>query len=174
MVELETERLIMRQWRESDLNVYAEFYSNQQAARFVGGQVTRDKAWRQMASIVGHWVLRGYGLWAIEQKQAPGLIGCVGLWEPEGWPELEVGYWLVPKAHGHGYATEAAIRARDYAYTELEAETLVSYIDPANEPSKHVAERMGAWHEATIELLDHGPHCVYRHPSPSMLNGDGK
>ena len=96
-------------------------------------------------------------------------MGCIGLWEPEGWPELEVGYWLVEKAHGKGYATEAALQARDYAYRELGAQTLVSYIHPDNESSKRVAERMGAKLDETIELLDLGLHCVFRHPSPVDL-----
>ncbi len=169
MVEVTTERLVMRQWRQSDFEVYADFFSSPETARFVGGEMSRDKAWRAMATMAGHWMLKGFGVWAVEQKSAPGLVGAIGLWEPEGWPELEVGYWLTPQAHGKGYATEAAVRARDYAYAELGAKTLVSYIDPDNLPSRRVAERMGAQHEKTITLLDHGPHCVYRHLSPEAL-----
>lgn len=82
-----------------------------------------------------------------------------------------MGYWLVDEAQGKGYATEAATRARDFAYGNLGASTLVSYIDPENEPSKRVAQRLGAWHESTIELLDLGPHCVFRHPGPDDLEG---
>jgi len=85
---------------------------------------------------------------------------------------LEVGYWLLKEAHGKGYAIEAVTRARDYAYQELGATTLVSYIDPRNEPSKRVAERMGAINERTIELIDCGPHCVYRHLGPEALDGE--
>jgi RimJ/RimL family protein N-acetyltransferase len=166
MIEVETERLLMRQWREEDFPVYAAYYADPRTARFVGGQMPRDKAWRHMSAVVGHWTLKGFGQWCVEEKSSGDVIGCIGLWQPEGWPELEVGYWLVDAAHGKGFATEAASRARDFAYDQLKATTLVSYIDPANEPSKRVAERMGAWHEQTIELLDLGPHCVYRHPGP--------
>lgn len=166
MVELETERLLLRQWTQTDFDVYAAYYENEETARFVGGQMTRDRAWRHMAAIVGHWVLKGFGLWAVEEKSSGKLVGCIGLWEPEGWPELEVGYWLVKEAHGKGYATEAAIKARDHAYEVLGAKTLVSYIDPDNEPSKRVAEKMGATLEEVVELLDLGPHCIYRHPPP--------
>lgn len=167
MREIETERLRLRQWRSSDFEPYANYYANLDTAQFVGGQMTRDRAWRHFAAVVGHWLLKGFGQWAVEERQSRSFIGCIGLWEPEGWPELEVGYWLAPEAHGKGYATEAALRARRVAFEELGASTLVSYIDPRNEPSKRVAERMGAWHDSTIELLDLGPHCVYRHPSPS-------
>ena len=80
-----------------------------------------------------------------------------------GWPELELGYWLVPEVYGKGYPTEAGLKARDFAFDQLGAKTLVSYIDPTNEPSKKVAERLGAQYEKTIELLDLGRHCVYRY-----------
>ena len=66
--------------------------------------------------------------------------------------------------HGKGYALEAALAARKYAYANLKLKTLVSYIDPANEPSIRLAERMGAKYEETIDLIGNGPHCVYRHP----------
>ncbi len=126
----------------------------------------RARAWRHMAALVGHWTLRGYGIWAVEEKGSQEFVGSIGLWFPEGWPELELGYWLVPEAHGKGYATEAGMKSRDYAFDQLGAKTLVSYIDPTNEPSKKVAERLGAGYEKTIELLDLGPHCVYRYPTP--------
>lgn len=164
MIEIQTERLLLRGWRQSDFEIYAAYYSDEETARFVGGQMTRDKAWRHMAAIVGHWELKGFGIWAVEEKSSSDLVGCIGLWEPEGWPELELGYWLVGSAHGKGYATEAGLRARTFAYKELGAATLVSYIDPKNVPSMRVAERMGATNEKTIELLDLGPHCVFRHP----------
>lgn len=169
MLEIETERLRLRQWRQPDFEVYAAYYEDEKTAQFVGGQMDRNKAWRHFASVVGHWQLKGFGQWAVEEKQTGSLVGCIGLWEPEGWPELEVGYWLTFDAHGKGYATEAGMRARRVAYEDLGATTLVSYIDPRNTPSKRVAERMGAWHDETIELLDLGPHEVFRHPSPDAL-----
>lgn len=169
MQTIETERLNMRQWRQADFEVYAAYYANAQTAQFVGGHMPRDKAWRHFAAVVGHWQLKGFGQWAVEEKESGKLIGCIGLWEPEGWPELEVGYWLVTDAHGKGYATEAGLRARRVAYEELGATTLVSYIDPRNDPSKQVAKRMGAWHDETIELLNLGPHEVFRHPAPDAL-----
>ena len=59
-----------------------------------------------MALFIGHWALRGYGIWVVEREGA--LIGRIGLWQPEGWPGLEVGWLLGRDAWGHGYATEAA------------------------------------------------------------------
>lgn len=88
----------------------------------------------------------------------------MGLWFSEGWPELELGYWLMPNMQGKGYATEAGVKSRDYAWEVVGAKSLVSYIHPENEPSKRVAERLGARFEENIDLLSHGPHCVYRYP----------
>ncbi len=164
MTEVETERLRFRQWRADDFEDYAKYYADENLARFVGGQMDRNKAWRYLASVVGHWSLRGYGIWAVEEKETGAFVGGIGLWNPEGWPEPEVGYWLMPEMMGKGYATEAVVRSREYAYDVLGMETLVSYIHPDNEPSKRVAERAGAHLEEVIELLEHGPHCVYRHP----------
>ncbi len=169
MIECETERLRLRGWQQSDFEAYAAYYANEETARYVGGQMTRDKAWRHFATVVGHWSLKGFGLWAVEEKAGGQFVGCVGLWQPEGWPELELGYWLAASAQGKGYATEAAVRSRRFAFEEMGATTLVSYIDPRNEPSIRVAERLGARLEETIELLDLGTHCVYRHPPPATL-----
>lgn len=165
-MELETQRLRLRHWSLQDFDIYAANYADEQRARFLGGQLDRASAWRHLASVVGHWTLRGYGLWAVEEKESQKVVGSIGLWFSEGWPELELGYWLVPDSHGKGYATEAGMKSRDYAFDQLGAKTLVSYIDPANEPSKKVAERLGAKYENTIELLGLGPHCVYRYPMP--------
>ena len=165
-MEIRTERLVLRGWRQSDFTNYAAYYEEAETARFVGGRMDRAKAWRHMATLIGHWALRGYGVWAVDERATGAFVGGIGLWEPEGWPELEVGYWLVRSAQGKGYAVEAATRARQFAYEDLGATTLVSYIDPANAPSQRTAERMGARCEAIIPLLDLGPHCVYRHPPP--------
>lgn len=165
-MELETQRLRLRHWSSTNFDKYAEIYADEQLAQYIGGKLDRARAWRHMAALVGHWTLRGYGTWAVEEKESQEFVGSIGLWFPEGWPELELGYWLVPEAHGRGYATEAGMKSRDYAFDQLGAETLVSYIDPTNEPSKKVAERLGARYENTIELLDLGPHCVYRYPMP--------
>jgi len=165
-LELGTERLLLRQFRVGDFEAYADQYSDAELARFIGGATTREDAWRRLASVVGHWVLRGHGYWAVEERESGRFVGGVGLWRPEGWPDLEVGYWLIPAAHGHGYATEAAAAARDCAFEVVGAETLISLIDPENEPSKRVAERLGGVAEEVIELLTFGPHWIYRYPKP--------
>jgi RimJ/RimL family protein N-acetyltransferase len=163
---LETERLHLREWRESDLSAFAEFWADEATARFVGGICTREDAWRRLAMYMGHWALRGYGMWAVEDKASGHLAGYCGPWNPEGWPEREIGWGLLKAFHGRGYATEAARRARDFAYRELGWPTAVSYIAPENAASQRVAARLGAVFERPGELRGH-PVGVYRHPSPS-------
>ena len=164
MIELETDRLILRQWHEKDFEAYAAFFADEEMARYVGGKSDREQAWRRLATVIGHWTLRGYGYWAVEEKETWKFVGGVGLWFSDGWPELELGYYITRDMQGKGYATEAALKARDYAFEVVKADTLVSYIHPENEPSKRVAEKLGAKYEKTIELLNFGPHCVYRYP----------
>lgn len=166
---LETERLLLRPWRESDLDPIAAFYADEATAHFVGGVCARDDAWRRMAGMLGHWVLRGYGPWVIETKATSTFAGFTGLWCPEGWPEPELLWSLVADAQGRGYATEAATRARRHAYQDLGWTTLVSLIVPANAPSRRVAARLGARIEHQTELRGYRMD-VHRHPSPEKLN----
>lgn len=163
METIETERLRLRQWTLNDFDAVARYYADEDNARYVGGKKDADQAWRHLALHVGHWQLKRFGYWAVDEKQAGDFVGCVGLWQSPGWPELELGYWLMPEHQGKGYATEACRKCIQFAREVLQAKSLVSYIDPGNKPSQSVATRLGAVHERTIELASHGPHCVYRH-----------
>jgi RimJ/RimL family protein N-acetyltransferase len=140
---LETERLVLRGWRESDIEVEAAVSADPEVMRYLGGVIGRDEAWRRMTLHAGHWLIRGYGNWAVEQRDSGALIGRVGLWRPEGWPGLEVGWRLVRSAWGSGYATEAARAAMEWAWANLEAEQLISLIHPENAGSMRVAGRLG-------------------------------
>jgi RimJ/RimL family protein N-acetyltransferase len=138
---LTTDRLVLRGWRDEDLAAYAEMTADPEVMRFMGGVVDRAGTWREIALFVGHWELRGHGLWAVERDGV--LIGRVGLWRPEGWPGLEVGWLLGRDAWGRGYATEAARASVEFAWNELGAAQLISLIAPENVASQRVAERLG-------------------------------
>jgi RimJ/RimL family protein N-acetyltransferase len=165
---LETERLRLRGFREGDLDAYATFIADEAATRFVGGTGDRGNAWRRMAMGVGHWALRGHGPWAIEEKASGRWVGYSGLWNPEGWPEPELTWGLVADSQGRGYATEAARRAREFAYRELGWTTLTSYIDPRNGLSLRVAQRLSATYERDVKLIENTAG-LYRHPGPAAL-----
>ena len=149
--QLATPRLELRAWRDEDLNAYAALCADPEVMRHLGGPIDRTASWRQMALFAGHWALRGHGLWAVERREDGALLGRVGLWRPEGWPGLELGWTLARHAWGDGYATEAARAARDWAWSALRAPRLISLIAPANAPSARVAERLGMRHERALE-----------------------
>ena len=155
-VTLETERLIMRMWRDADFEEYAELCADPEVMRYLGGKVfDRTEAWRQMASMIGHWYLRGYGIWAVEEKKSGRLAGRIGCINPEGWPGFEVGWTLKREFWGKGYATEGARRALAYAFGELRQDHVISLIYPANAASIRVAERLGEKLEGRTPLYGH-------------------
>ena len=150
---LETERLVLRQVREDDLDAYARMMADPEIRRFMDGRaIGRDEAWREIAAWLGHWQLRGFGLWAVQTKAADTLIGRVGLYQPEGWPGLEVGWTLAREHWGHGYATEGARAAMACAFGLLDADHLISVIHPENSRSIRVAERIGESFERTSRV----------------------
>jgi len=159
---LETARLRMRAFRVDDLDAYAAMCADPEVMRFLGTGVTLDRseAWRSMAGFLGHWALRGYGMWALEEKQTGTLVGRSGFLNPEGWPGFELGWTLGRPSWGKGFATEAARRALDYAFEDLGRERVISLIRPANTPSMRVAERLGMVRAGEVELLG-GPAFVY-------------
>jgi RimJ/RimL family protein N-acetyltransferase len=112
--------------------------------RYLTGEpMARNDAWRSMAALIGHWTLRGYGRWAVERKSDHVLVGNVGLWNPEGWPALEVGWTLPKEFWGQGYASEAGRAAMNYGFLTQDVERLISVIDIGNAPSQKVAQRLG-------------------------------
>jgi RimJ/RimL family protein N-acetyltransferase len=113
--------------------------------RYVGerGVLSRDDAWRQMAMLVGHWLLRGFGMWAIEERASGAFVGRVGLHYPEGWPDREVAWALARGFWGRGYAFEAARIALSEAFDRYGWARVISLIDPANIRSIRLAERLG-------------------------------
>ena len=155
MTQLETERLIMRMWREGDFEAYAAICADWEVMRFLnkeGKPLTRPEAWRHLAFLIGHWHLRGYGHWAVEEKESGSLIGRIGFLKPEGWPDFEIG-WTLGRAHwGKGFAIEGARRALEYAFTELDREHVVSLILPGNQASIGVAKKLGERLEGRAEL----------------------
>ena len=168
---LETERLVLRAPEEGDFEAYARFFAHQQSEG-IGGPVPRDLAWRRLACLAGHWMLRGYGMWALEEKASGDLAGFCGPWNPEGWSEPEIGWSLMLGMTGKGYATEAAFRAREYAYDTLGWTTAISLIADTNHASKRVAERLGARFEEIKTIPFQGGEVtaeIYRHPSPKDI-----
>jgi RimJ/RimL family protein N-acetyltransferase len=154
-IKLETERLVLRWFREDDFEQFCKISSDAEVMRFLGDGVpmTAMEVWRQMATIMGHWYFRGYGIWAVEEKETGQLVGRIGLVYPAGWPGFELGWTLRRESWGQGYATEGARRALEYAFTEMGRDHVISCIAPENVASVRVAERLGEKIEGHTELL---------------------
>ncbi len=149
---LRTERLTLRAFEDSDLDAWAAIVGDPEVGRYTGGVEDRDGAWRSMALFVGHWALRGFGQWAVVEASSSRLVGRAGLWFPEGWPELEVGWVLSPSVWGRGYATEAGGAAVEWARATLGLRRIGSVINPANARSIAVAERLGMRFDRTDDI----------------------
>ncbi|HET9952075.1 MAG TPA: GNAT family N-acetyltransferase [Candidatus Eisenbacteria bacterium] len=151
---LETERLVLRMFREGDFEAFARIGADPDVARYLGNglPLTRQEAWRSLAAHLGHWTLRGYGMFAIEEKATGEFVGRAGFFNPEGWPGFELGWTLARERWGRGYATEAARRLLDHAFAEMGRDHVISVIQPENAASIRVAERIGERLERTTEL----------------------
>lgn len=154
-ITLETERLRLRKFRESDWEPYAVMCADPDVMRYLGsgGTLSRDDTWRAIASMLGHWQLRGFGMWALEAKETGELVGRVGFIYPAGWPGFELGWVLGKPYWGRGYATEAAREALRWGYEVLKRDRVISLIRKANQPSIKVAERLGSKLAGEVELL---------------------
>ena len=98
-IQLETERLLLRQWRLDDFDTYEKMCADEEIMRYIGGKTfSRIEAWRHMAYLVGHWELLGYGHFAVEEKASGRFIGRIGFLNPGGWPGFEIGWTLAREA----------------------------------------------------------------------------
>ena len=152
--ELESERLLLRGWRDEDTAPWAELCADDEVMRSLGraGGLALGDAWRDMAIMAGHWALKGYGHWVLELRATGELVGRAGLYYPPDWPALELG-WAVARPHwGNGYAGEAARTAMDWARDELGTDHLISLIDDDNLRSQRVAEKLGMQQEGRVEV----------------------
>jgi RimJ/RimL family protein N-acetyltransferase len=154
-VWLETDRLLLRHFRQSDHEPYAAMCADAEVMRYLGTGVTLSAtdAWRSMAGILGHWELLGYGMFAVELKATGVFVGRVGFINPPGWPGFELGWGLAREHWGQGFALESAKACLDYAFGTLERDRVVSLIRPGNERSIRVAERLGQRLAGEVELL---------------------
>ena len=160
-LSLETSRLRLRQFREDDLDVYARITADPEVMRYVGGRpLDRDEARRSLGYVVGHWRIRGYGLWAVDEKASGALVGRVGLYHPAGWPGIEVG-WLMDRARWReGFASEGGAAAMHHGFDTLGASHLISVIESSNLASIRVAEKLGECFERHMQLQGR-PVCIY-------------
>ncbi|MEL7215967.1 MAG: GNAT family N-acetyltransferase [Pseudomonadota bacterium] len=166
---LQTERLTLRAPMPGDIEAMSTFYMSDRSHMF-GGPLEPVDTWRMFAGVIGHWHLLGYGRWTVTMRGGDDTpLGLVGLHNPEGWPEPEIGWMVYAQAEGKGIAFEASMAARRYAYEVLDWDTCISLIAPANTRSVALAERMGAAFEYDFTHARFGDMKVWRHPGPEAL-----
>jgi RimJ/RimL family protein N-acetyltransferase len=154
-MRLNTQRLVLREFRPEDLDAYAAMCADPEVMRYLSAEGTvlaREDAWRQMAMFAGHWALRGFGMWAVEHRRSGDFLGRVGLHYPEGWPDREVGWCLARPHWGQGFAREAAEVAIRHAFDHLEWQHVISLVRPENQRSIHLALRLGEHFQGTAEV----------------------
>lgn len=163
---IQTERLLLRQFELADLDTLMPFLMDAELSRYrTGDPLDRDGSWNWFVGNAGQWPIRGYGIFAVEERASGNFIGYSGPWHPiafEDGPELA--YSLLRDHHGKGFATEMATAARDWIIATL-GYVPFSLIHPDNHPSIRVAERLGA--EVESETVFAGqPRLIYRHQKP--------
>lgn len=160
---IHTARLILRGPENRDFAAFRAFRLSGRTPKLVEVE-TEALSWTLFSSFAGHWALRGFGRFIIEDRATGRAVGHAGALFPEGWQEREL-TWSIwdPELEGKGLAHEAALAARDHMARDLGWTTVASFIDPENARSIALAQRLGA----VLERIDPGtikPFGVWRHP----------
>ncbi len=166
--ELTTHRLVLRGPEPEDYPDFKTTFASYRS-RFMGGPLNAYEAWMLYAAEIGHWDIRGFGMWMIHDRETDKTLGMAGGWQPAQWPEREIAWIIWPNVAGKGYALEATHAVRAYYYELQGWDGAVSYIDPKNLDSIRLAERLGAVKDPSATTID-GNDAVYRHPSPAELS----
>lgn len=167
---IETERLRLRGWRREDFDPFAALRGSAEDQAYTGGAVPRQQAWTEFCAKAGEWTVQGLGVFIVAERETDRAVGYAGLWFPPYIEEPELCWSLFPGNTGKGYATEAALAARDWAYEALGLGPLMSFVHPDNLASRAVAERLGAVAEGWGELKGES-RLIYRHSGPEKVAG---
>ena len=179
MSELETERLLLRRWREEDREPFAAINADPLVMEHFPAISSRDESDAIVERIESHFDRRGFGLWAVEVRRGAPFVGFVGLWTPtfeaHFTPAVEVGWRLGRDHWGYGYATEAARAAVDHGFEEHQLHEIVAFTVPGNFRSRRVMERLGMTHDPADDFEHPGipaghplrRHVLYRLARPA-------
>jgi len=168
---LETERLILREFRKEDLDAHAATLGDEEVMRHIGGKpVNREDSWRRLLSGVGMWSLMGMGPWAVERKADGRMVGHCGFFQferdlsPPILGEPEMGWIFDTSVHGQGIACEACSAALAWAEDAISAESYPAIIDLENAPSMKLAEKLGFVRQGDAIYRD-SPIAFFRRPA---------
>jgi RimJ/RimL family protein N-acetyltransferase len=167
---IETPRLLLREWRDEDLEPFVLLNADERVCEFLGKTLTPEETRAMVERNRDDFQQQGFGLWAVEVKHGPAFIGYAGLGIPSFQahftPCIEIG-WRLAYAHwGKGYATEAARAVLNYAFTRLGVAEIVAITVPNNHRSRAVMEKIGMSrdHNGDFEYPELPPdHHLSRH-----------
>jgi RimJ/RimL family protein N-acetyltransferase len=166
MTALTTTRLILRPWREPDLEPFARLNDDPAVMEFMARRLSRDESDALAARAQADIARRGWGFWAIEVQGGPPFIGFVGLSAPSFdahfMPCVEIGWRLAHEHWGHGYASEAAAESLRFGFEQLQLRQIVAFTVPSNTRSRRVMERIGMSRDLAGDF-EH-PKLAPRHP----------
>jgi RimJ/RimL family protein N-acetyltransferase len=165
---IETERLVLRPHAIADFDAYAEMWADPDVVRFITGKpFDRESSWLRFVRQAGVWHHMGFGFFAIEEKATGHFLGEAGFQEmhrslvPSVEGTLEAGWGLNSAGQGWGYATEAMTAAIRWAESAFPGQRMTAIIDPDNQPSLHVAKKLGftemartSYHETPVVLFE--------------------
>lgn len=140
---LHTKRLLLRAPTGADFPVYRRFYADARASSSYGGPLRSGLAWRKLAYDMGHWALRGFGMWSVVERGTGRMIGGCGIVWAEDWPRSELTWWIAPEARRQGYALEASQAAIEWGYTKSTLGQVETHMDDDNEPARALAQKLG-------------------------------
>jgi RimJ/RimL family protein N-acetyltransferase len=170
--EIETERLLLRQWKDSDSGPFAALCANAKVMEFFPSTLSREESDAMLSRCRGLIEERGWGLWAVESKVTHGFMGFVGLHIPAAdlpfSPSVEIGWRLSEEYWGKGYATEAAQASLEFGFRNLNLQEIVSFTAILNQRSQAVMKRIGMHQTETFEhprVPEGHPlraHCLFR------------
>jgi len=166
----ETERLLLRQIRDDDLDVYAAMHAHPEVMRFSPERhpLSREETAALLTWIQSVYVAKGYGLWAVVEKVGQQVIGYCGFtpYVLEEQDEVELGYRLAPLAWGQGFATEAAKACLHLAWHHLHLQRVISLIEPENTLSVRVAMKLSFRYEQSLQIygIPVDMYAAYRKP----------
>ncbi|MGD1997925.1 MAG: GNAT family N-acetyltransferase [Candidatus Dependentiae bacterium] len=168
---LETERLGMRPFLDSDLEAYAAICADEKVMEWIRGVETREQSAAFIARQQMHYERHGFGLWALVHKKSGDLVGFCGLIQHKIADDsdeeaIELGYRLASDYWGKGFATEAALAAKSYAFDDLNLNRIVSFVQPRNVASCRVAEKCGGTIERMF-LRSGVSHRLYVYTAPA-------
>jgi RimJ/RimL family protein N-acetyltransferase len=149
---LQTQRLLLRELRAEDFELFAAHLSDPETTTFVGA-ADRQTAWRIFACQAGLWLLHGAGWWIVEQRENGQVVGNVGAFFREGLGGIEIGWNTYRAFWGQGFASEAAAEAVRYAFEVRGEPGVRAFIAPGNAASVRVALRLGLRYDGDGELF---------------------